>query len=308
MRFTGWFKLIYFLFLNNLRSFFGSSDLIYYLSGFSILIFVLIVILFPYIQNHPYVFLFFGLEIYRIHGKRKDSTFLLQVGTARFLVLILEYTLYSFPLLAMYIVSSQWIPSLILFAIIVLISISPKLKTGYLRYPFNLFVPFWRGMFRQYHFWGVYPFGLFLTYKGFAIDNLGLIMVAFVFFNALSLSIVFQRVPKFNIGSSGYLGEDFLQKEIQTTCFNYTIYFSPLLLMILYWDYSQLWLFLASLVMGFSAILIKYSFYDYSFQQSVVFLLFLIFSPFLISFLMLPYFYKRSVQQIKFFQRHHASN
>jgi len=291
--------LIYFITVNNLRSYFGRKDLLFYFIGLLSLLFLLFKGLYPQIEKYPVWFLAFVIEIFRIHQRRKDFFIIRRLY---FSILFCEYIIYSIPILILYAISDQWEYILILLFFILTIILLPRYRGNVVKYPFFVFSPFWTIFFRKNKLFLLYPISVFLIIKGFTINNIGLVYFSLALFFFGVYNILTQRELKYHICISVYKGEKYLLKQLKNTLANSIIVFSPLIMLIMFYDIVQIWIFFPILFLLLEVNLIKYAFFENDIHQVLVFIFCLVLFPFLLPLVAFPYLYYLSVKNIKLFQ------
>ena len=292
-------QLLYLHSLHSLRKTFGNRDLVYYFVGLLLVLMVFTKSLYPYVLKHPQWFLFFSLQILQIHFIRKDQGLLKLAGTFGKGFRFLEYSFYSLPLLILYALTAHWVLFGILLLLVFLITLIPQQKSFIGFAPFLIFVPSWKTQFRKYRLWIILGVMLYLCFKGYEVGNIGLLYLALLLGGITVLSILFYKEQKSFVGWSAFKGEAFLLEVMKINLLNSTIFFGPLILLVMCFDVRQLWVFIPLFFVFMVAVLIKYAYYENSFQQGVIFVLFLIFLPYAIPLLVVPYFYRKSVQTLQ---------
>lgn len=291
-------KIIYYITINNLRSFFGRDLFIYFLGLLGIM-FLVIKGLYGQVEKHPEWFLVFTFEILRIHQKRKDLPLLKK---KYFSILFSEYVFYSIPILFLYIVSSQWIYCLTILFLIISIIFLPKFKIKVIKYPFAFFLPFQTTVFRKNRLYVLYPISIFLIIKGFTVGNIGLVYLSILLIFLCIFNVLSQRELKHHICISVHKGEHYISRQLQNTLTNCIIAFFPLAIFILYFDAVQIWVFIPVFILLLEINLIKYAFFDDLIKQTIALIFCLVLIPYLIPILAFPYLYYLSIKKINLIQ------
>lgn len=251
--------------------------------------------LFP---KYNYFFLITTLEIAFYHQNRKDIE-LLRVNKNYRLLLFLEYTIYSFPFIIIYLINQRWdiliIHSLILYFLILL----NKLGLKTIKYPFRLFDPFWHICFRKNKLILFIPLIIFLNVMGDQYNNDNLNLASLFLVSFIGCLPSFNRENIIHIKISSFDSGKYLLKQIQVAIYNTLLLSTALILCLLIFKKWDLLLFVP-LVFLFPiiSILFKYTFFSNSLLQQIFFALFIINIQIGIPFLILPYLYYKSIKTI----------
>lgn len=291
-------KINYYITLNNLRSFFGRDLFIYFLGLLGVM-FLITKGLYDQAEKYPEWFLVFAFEILRIHQKRKDLSL---IKNKYFSILFFEYTLYSIPVLILYVLSSQWIYFLGFLFLIITIIFLPKFRIKAIQYPFVFFLPFWTIAFRKNRLYVLYPISIFLNIKGFTVGNIGLVYLSLLLIFLGIFNVLSKSELKHHISISVHRGEHYLSKQLRNTLINCVIAFSPLAIFILYFDAVQIWLLIPILIVLLEINLIKYAFFDDLIIQTLAYMLCLVSIQHLIPLIAFPYLYYLSIKKINLIQ------
>ncbi|OUL61259.1 hypothetical protein B8T70_16340 [Flavobacterium sp. AJR] len=290
-------KILKYLILIRFRKILPKDDYLaigLFLAFYSVIIYFLNQ-LFP---KYNYYFLITTLEIAFYHQNRKDIE-LLRVNKNYRLLLFLEYTIYSFPFIIIYLINQRWdiliIHSLILYFLILL----NKLGLKTIKYPFRLFDPFWHICFRKNKLILFIPLIIFLNVMGDQYNNDNLNLASLFLVSFIGCLPSFNRENIIHIKISSFDSGKYLLKQIQVAIYNTLLLSTALILCLLIFKKWDLLLFVP-LVFLFPiiSILFKYTFFSNSLLQQIFFALFIINIQIGIPFLILPYLYYKSIKTI----------
>ncbi|KIA98043.1 hypothetical protein OA93_11350 [Flavobacterium sp. KMS] len=251
--------------------------------------------LFP---KYNYFFLITTLEIAFYHQNRKDIE-LLRVNKNYRLLLFLEYTIYSFPFIIIYLINQRWDILIIHFLILYFLILLNKVGLKTIKYPFRLFDPFWHICFRKNKLILFIPLIIFLNVMGDQYNNDNLNLASLFLVSFIGCLPSFNRENIIHIKISSFDSGKYLLKQIQIAIYNTLLLSTALILCLLVFKKWDLLLFVP-LVFLFPiiSILFKYAFFSNSLLQQIFFALFIINIQIGIPFLILPYLYYKSIKTI----------
>lgn len=251
----------------------------------------------------PFVFLFSTIS----HHLMRDDFSLLKIRKDFRKIIFIEYFLYNFLFLGVFLVKKDWFFAFIYLLSLILVVFIPQ-KTMKIKYPFDLFDPFWHISFRKYKIILIIFFAIILIIF-FAImliviaknyENPNLALFAFFVVSVISTLPYFEREFPLHIVISSYLGQRYLLEQIKVGSINFAIVFVPVLMMyFICFRLENFWILFLFSTFPLLGILTKYAFFDNKIVQNLSFVLILGGIFYGIPLLAIPFLYHKSVQKIK---------
>lgn len=290
--------MLRFIVLNRFRSFFGVHDFYVHVVIFLALVFFSSYVIYPFVADYGFYFLGWAFYVFNLHCQRKDLELLWFLGKKYYWLLQVEYSLYSLPLLVIWVGTGQWYWALAFVALLNVLIWLPQPKHRIWRYPFHVFTPFWIQGFRKYRWLLYYPLLLFLIWKGHQIANPGLYIFSFIIFTLIVLQATLTLEPREHMVCSVYEGKHYWLKKWESAVLNVSLALLPMLLLFVFLDATYLLLWLIALLICFLSVLVKYAFYAQPLAQFIILALLLVGLPFGISLLFIPFFSRHATRQI----------
>ncbi|MFH7016329.1 hypothetical protein [Flavobacterium sp. FlaQc-47] len=251
--------------------------------------------LFP---QYPYLFLFSSVELIIYHRNREDLD-LLKFGKNFKILLFIEYLIYSFPFILIYLLNKRWDILLIHISTLMLLIVIKKRDFKIISYPFKLFDPFWHICFRKDKLLIFIPLVIFLNILGNEYHNENLNISTLLIITIIVCLPSFKREKLIYLKVSPFDSKTYLRKQIQVGLLNTSMISFVLLVCLILFKQWNLLLFMP-LVFIFSvvSVLFKYSFFSNPLLQQIFFIFFIGTAQFGLPFLMIPFLYYKSVKTI----------
>ncbi len=281
-----------------LRKFFAKGDIL----TISVLIALFSFVVYTIYQQYenfyllPFVFL---LSTASHHLTRNDFS-LLKIRKDFRKIIFIEYFLYNVLFLSIFLFKEDWGYALIYLMSLVLIVFLPQ-KTTNIRYPFDLFDPFWHISFRKYKVGLIMLLAIALIVVAKFYDNPNLALFALFVISFLCSLPYFEREFSAHIAVSHYLGQKYLLHQIKVGVANFLMIFTPVLaIYVACFQFENFWFLPSLIVFPLLGILTKYTFFEDRIIQNISFVFILLggFS-YGIPFLIIPFLYYQSIQKIK---------
>lgn len=292
-------KIIKTLILVRLRRWVARED--YLTMSFICILYLTIPILFnDFFLSFRRYLLFTTFEVLFYHTNRKDLE-LLRLNKNSKIVLLIEYSIYSLPYFIFFLYNSDFLSSVILFLILILIIYIPKIKNQKVNYPFDLFYPFWHISFRKNKLFLIIPVAVFVFIMGVNYNNQNLKVIA------LLLNVLIGTIPSFSresiehIKDSFYTSSRYLLQQIKITLKNSAIVVLPISICLIIFKEWNLFIFIpVFFLIPIYNILLKYSFFYNSFLHQIVFAISIITFYYGIPLITFPFFYKKANKFLRF--------
>lgn len=253
-------------------------------------------------------FAFYGVLVYFLSSSYSEFSkyillFSLEILRKDYLlILFIEYVVYSLPVLTIIAINKDFLNLLIYMALLCVFTILPKFNFKIIKFPFQLFDPFWTISFRKYKLYLFLPLLAFISIMAHqsANDNLN-------YFNILLVSLLgtipsFQRENAEHIKISAYAGKSYLLQQLKTVLFNTLFIAVPLLGLLLFQNWNLLLFLPVVFLVPVVSILFKYAFFDNIFLHVIFFTLFFGNIQYGIPLLLIPFLYHYSLQKINTIQ------
>lgn len=292
-------KIISYLLLIRLRKILPKGD------SFAILLFLFFYGVAVYFLNLSYnnygSYFIYGsvLDVLLYHSNRKDLELLKRHKRVKE-ILFVEYIIYSLPFLFVYIYHHNFLfVAIQILVTLAILFLEPVLFKS-IKYPFNLFNPFWHICFRKYKLLFFVPIVFFLNYVGWQSNN-GNLNIATLF-----VASVFGCIPSFereelqHIKMSYFESKKYLMEQIKCVLYNASFLSIPIILCFIVLQKWDLLVFVP-LIYFFPIvnILFKYSFYYNVLLQQIFFIIFVVNTQSGLSLLVLPFLYYKSFKTIE---------
>jgi hypothetical protein len=251
--------------------------------------------LFP---KYYYYFPLTVLEILLYHANRKDIELLKLYKNFKSLLFI-EYIIYSLPFLLVYVVNYKF-EYIAIHAIVIMVLLNFKQpKSRIIKYPLQLFDPFWHISFRKDKLLLLVPLVIFLNIIGATYNNENLNIATLFIVSIIGCLPTLQREELVHIKISFFESKKYLVKQIKTIIYNVSILCIPLIICLLALQKWNLLLFLPLVwTLPVISLLFKYSFFTNKLLHQILLALFLTTIQFGIPILILPYLFHKSIKTI----------
>ncbi|MFH6992694.1 hypothetical protein [Flavobacterium sp. FlaQc-48] len=248
--------------------------------------------------KYTYLFVLSTLELVFYHQNREDLD-LLKVSKNYKFLLIMEYLIYSFPFLLIYIVNNRFDIFLIHLSILALLILIFKKDYKTFKYPFKLFDPFWHICFRKNKFVLFIPLVVILNILGNKYNNENLNISTLLIVAIIGCVPSFKREELIHLKATYFDSKKYLLKQIQVVLINTFMISSVLVVCFIVFKQWDLLLFIP-LVFLFPviSILFKYSFFVNPLLQQIFFVFFVGTVQIGLPFLILPFLYYKSIRTI----------
>jgi hypothetical protein len=266
--------LLKYLILIRFRKLFAKDDYV------AIALFLLGIVFLLYFFNKNYnPFINYSLlcafGILSIHAERKDIE-LLKLSPKFHLILFLEYTLYSSPILFLLLINQKFISCLVLVLLMGIIGRIPKIDFKVMRYPFRMFDPYWIIAFRKYKLLLLLPLLVFVSFMAYQHNNDNLYYAVLLFVAVIACIPSFEREHSIHIKASAFLGKKYLMQQFKNVSYNSLFLLIPLAVLFIGFQQWEL-LLVIPLVLFFPMLnlLFKYAFFERKMIHNVFLTLFL---------------------------------
>lgn len=291
-------KIIKYLIIIRFRKILPKDDYL------AISLFLLFYAVFIYFLNqlfpkYSYYFLLSTLELAFYHQNRKDIQ-LLKINKNYVQLLFLEYLIYSFPFLFIYIFNGRWDLLIIHFLILAILIAINKKEIKSIKFPFKLFDPFWHICFRKYKLIIIIPLIVFLNVIAYQYHNENLSIASLFVVSFIGCLPSFNREQLIHLKVSAFNSRQYLFKQIKVTLYNTLLLGIALFFcLVLFQKWELLWFVPLVFLFPAISILFKYSLFNNVLLQQLFFALFVGNIQTGLPLLILPYLYYLSIKKIK---------
>ena len=254
-----------------------------------------------YHQKADYL-MFIIFQIIGLHIDRKDVSFLKLNPNFR-IILFLEYTILSLPILILLLLNSKWIYIFGYLISIFAITFINKTSSKAVKYPFKMFDVFWTISFRKYKLLLLIPVLGFVVYMGSKYQNPNL-----QYFVLLASGIILcipsnEREKLHFIKASAFIGKNYLLQQVKTTCFNSMFVLIPIAIVFaVLQEFDKIIFVPLLLLLPIVNLLFKYVFFDRIVVHNIAFVFFIGNLMFGFPLLFIPILYFKSIKNLKIIQ------
>ncbi len=292
-------KILQYFILIRFRKLIPKDDFfgIFLLVMFHISVSVLLYYNFEYFKS--YIFLFF-IEPVFIHFNRDDFE-LLKIKKNYKTLIFIEYLIYCLPFYIVLLLKNKFLLTasiLIFFTIFIAI---PKVNFKTIKYPFQLFNPFWHICFRKYKLILALPFvtGLIVISKFYNNENL--IYFSFFILSLICCSPSFERESLDEIKINPFDAKKYLFCQFKNSIINTSYLLIPVIITLaITLKFSMILISLIILIIPLINIILKYVYFYNSFMHQISFIFFSIlsFTLYGLPLLLMPILNKKAINNI----------
>lgn len=291
------FKTLKYLFLIRFRKIFSKDDFF----AFGLLVISILGFTYFFQINYSKYSIYlsiFILQILSLQINRKDLDFL-KLNTGFRIILILEYTILSLPILVLLALNTHFLVTLIYSFAILVITFLNKTNSKTFRYPFKMFDVFWTITFRKYKLFWLLPFLGFIIFMGFKYQNQNLQYFVLLIGALVLCAPSSEREKLYFIKASAFMGKQYLWQQVKTTIYNSLFFVIPISVLLLVLQEFYLLLIVPFLVFfPIVNLLFKYVYFDRIIVHNIFFALFLGFIIYGFPLIFIPILYFKSIKNL----------